>query len=99
MDQMATAIAEGKTQVKQEDITTLAGARAQKPRSRRRVLASASDQDGQPEAAPAAAVEVVPTPAAEVAEPAVAEPAEAPVEDVPVSEVPDESKTAETTAQ
>jgi hypothetical protein len=94
MDQMATAIAEGKTQVKQEDITTLAGARAQKPRSRRRVLASATDQDGQPEAAPAAAAEVVPTPAAEVAEPA-----EAPVVDVPVSEVPDESKTAETTAQ
>ena len=94
MDQMATAIAEGKTQVKQEDITTLAGARAKKPRSRRRVLASAADQDSQPEAAPAAAVEVVPTPAAEVAEPA-----EAPAVDVPVSEVPDESKTAETTAQ
>jgi small subunit ribosomal protein S2 len=93
MDQMATAIAEGKTQVKQEDITTLAGARAQKPRSRRRVLASATDQDGQPEAAPAAAAEVVPTPAE------VAETAEAPVVDVPVSEVPDESKTAETTAQ
>jgi small subunit ribosomal protein S2 len=94
MDQMATAIAEGKTQVKQEDITTLAGARAQKPRSRRRVLASATDQDGQPEAAPAVAAEVVPTPAVEVAEPA-----EAPVVDVPVSEVPDKSKTAETTAQ
>ena len=91
MDQMATAIAEGKTQVKQEDITTLAGARAKKPRSRRRVLASAADQDGQPEAA---AAEVVPTPAAEVAEPA-----EAPVEDAPVSEVSEESKTAETTAQ
>ncbi|MHC5084863.1 MAG: hypothetical protein ACYSOV_04595, partial [Planctomycetota bacterium] len=82
------------TQVKQEDITTLAGARAQKPRSRRRVLASATDQDGQPEAAPAEAAEVVATPAAEVAEPA-----EAPVVDAPVSEVSDESKTAETTAQ
>ena len=50
MDQLATAIAEGKTMVRQEDVTAMAGARAQKPRSRRRVLASATEQDDQPEA-------------------------------------------------
>ena len=52
MDQLATAIAEGKTQVKKEDITAMAGARAQKPRSRRRVLASATEPEGQSESAP-----------------------------------------------
>ena len=91
MDQMATSISEGKTQVRQEDITAMADARAQKPRSRRRVLASATEQDGQPDAA----TEVVPeVPATEVAAPV-----EAPAVDVPVSEVPDETKTEETTAQ
>jgi hypothetical protein len=43
MDQMASAVVEGKTQVKKEDIGAMAGGRAQKSRSRRRVLASASE--------------------------------------------------------
>ena len=43
MNQMASAIVEGKTQVKKDDVSTMAGARAQKTRSRRRVLASASE--------------------------------------------------------
>ena len=52
MDQMASAILEGKTHVKKEDISTLGGARAQKPRSRRRVLASAAEEDDQSEQMP-----------------------------------------------
>ena len=84
MNQLATAIAEGKTMVKQADITAMADARTQKPRSRRRVLASAKDQDAQPEAAPAAVSE--PAPTASVAE-------------VPASDVPEVSETTETTAQ
>lgn len=45
LNQLATAIAEGKTIVKQEDVTTMtSGPRAQRARSRRRVLASAQDQ-------------------------------------------------------
>ncbi|OQY06861.1 MAG: 30S ribosomal protein S2 [Planctomycetales bacterium 4572_13] len=96
MNQMATAIAEGKTMVKQQaDVSAMADARTQKPRTRRRVLASAKEQDSQPEA---------------VSEAPVAMPAEAPaatpeaVPDTPVAEVPaadvsDVSKTAETTAQ
>ena len=97
MNQMASAIAEGKTQVRQDDITTMAGARAQKSRTtRRRVLASATDQGSQPEAAPSATPEVVSetTPKAESEAPAAA-----PVTDIPATEVGDASKTAETTAQ
>jgi len=91
MDQLATAIAEGKTRVRQEDVTAMAGARAQKPRSRRRVLASATEQDSQPDAATEVESE---TPIAEVATPA-AEPAA----DVSASEVPETPKTAETATQ
>jgi small subunit ribosomal protein S2 len=43
MNQLATAIAEGKTMVKQEDVTSMTGVRAARTRSRRRVLASAQD--------------------------------------------------------
>ena len=85
MNQLATAIAEGKTMVKQADVTAMAGDRAQKPRSRRRVLASAKEQDAQPEAAsetPAAVPEATP---------------EAPVVEVPAADVPDVSKTTEAT--
>ncbi len=88
MNQLATAIAEGKTMVKQADITAMADARTQKPRSRRRVLASAKEeQDGQPEAAPAAVSE------------ASATTPETPVAEVPAADVPEVPKTAETTAQ
>ena len=90
MDQMATSISEGKTQVKTEDITAMAGARGQKPRSsRRRVLATAADPEREPEAATEAAPETPAPEAAPAAEP-LAEPA---------AEVADASKTAETTAQ
>jgi len=44
MRQLASAIAEGKTAVKREDVTPAAGARPQKTRSRRRVLATAQDE-------------------------------------------------------
>jgi small subunit ribosomal protein S2 len=48
MDQLATAIAEGKTIVRQEDVTTMGAARTQRARtSRRRVLASAQDEEAQ----------------------------------------------------
>ncbi|MCI0500065.1 MAG: 30S ribosomal protein S2 [Planctomycetales bacterium] len=43
MDQMASAVAEGKTIVKQEEVTTAAGARTARTRSRRRVLAAAQE--------------------------------------------------------
>ena len=89
MDQLATAIAEGKTIVKQADGAAMADARAQKPRSRRRVLASAKEQDSQPEAAPAAGSETpVATPEAVP---------DAPVAEVPAADAPDVSKTAEAT--
>ncbi|MHC4855204.1 MAG: 30S ribosomal protein S2 [Planctomycetota bacterium] len=62
MDQLATAIAEGKTMVRQEDVTTMGATRTQRARtSRRRVLASAQDeepQDDKPAAAEVAAPEV-----------------------------------------
>ena len=87
MDQMATSISEGKTQVKKEDITAMAGARGQKPRSsRRRVLATAADPESAPKAATTEAAPETPAPeAAPAAEPA--------------ADVADASKTAETTAQ
>ncbi|RKY10588.1 MAG: 30S ribosomal protein S2 [Planctomycetota bacterium] len=99
MDQLATAIADGKTMVKQADITAMADARTQKPRSRRRVLASAKEQDGQPEVAPAAVSE---TPVAAPVEAPAATPEvvpETPAAEVPAADVPDVSKTTETTAQ
>ena len=71
MDQLATAIAEGKTMVKQEDVTTMAGARAQRARSsRRRVLASAQEepQNEEPSSAPAEAPEIPAPEASEVPE-------------------------------
>ena len=95
MDQLATAIAEGKTMVKQADVSAMADARTQKPRSRRRVLASAKEQDSQPEA-------VSETPVATPAEAPAATPEavpDTPVAEVPDADVPDVSKTAETTAQ
>lgn len=49
MNQLATAVAEGKTMVKQEDVTTMASARAQRTRSRRRVLASAQEESAEAE--------------------------------------------------
>lgn len=49
MDQMASAVAEGKTMVKQEDVTAAAGARAARTRSRRRVLAAAQEPQEQTE--------------------------------------------------
>jgi len=55
LHQLAEAIAEGKTMVRQEDVTTMASGRAQRSRSRRRVLASAQDaqdESQQAEAAP-----------------------------------------------
>jgi len=52
MNQLATAIAEAKTMVKPEEVTPMAGARAQKARSRRRVLATA--QEASKDEAPAA---------------------------------------------
>ena len=86
MNQLATAIAEGKTMVKQADITAMADARTQKPRSRRRVLASAKEeQDSQPEAAPAAVSEASETTP------------ETPVAEVPAADVPEVPKTTETT--
>ncbi len=82
MNQLATAIAEGKTMVKQQaDVSAMADARSQKPRTRRRVLASAKEQEAQPEAAPATP-DAVP---------------ESPVAEVPAADVPDVSKTSETT--
>ncbi len=93
MDQLATAIAEGKTMVKQADVSAMADARTKKPRLRRRVLASAKEQDSQsevvsetpvvtPAEAPAATPEAVP---------------DTPVAEVPAADVSDVSKTAETT--
>jgi small subunit ribosomal protein S2 len=76
MNQLATAIAEGKTMARQEDAMAPANARPQRTRSRRRVLASAEDQpaeDQQPQ--PDAPAEVA-APAPEVSE--VKEPAEKP---------------------
>jgi small subunit ribosomal protein S2 len=50
MDQLATAIAEGKTMVRQEDVTTMGATRTQRARtSRRRVLASAQEEEPQNE--------------------------------------------------
>jgi len=49
LDQMASAVAEGKTMVKQEDVTAAAGARAARTRSRRRVLAAAQETQEQTE--------------------------------------------------
>lgn len=50
MNQLATAIAEGKTMVRQEDVTAPGAVRAQRARtSRRRVLASAQDEEPQDE--------------------------------------------------
>lgn len=64
MNQLATAIAKGKTMARQEEVTPMGGARPDKPRStRRRVLASATEQDSQPDPAPAAVPE---TPVSEV---------------------------------
>ena len=44
MHQLAEAVAEGKTMARQEDVTTMASGRAQRSRSRRRVLASAQEE-------------------------------------------------------
>jgi small subunit ribosomal protein S2 len=53
MDQLATAVAEGKIMVRQEDVTTMGPARAQRARtSRRRVLASAQEEESQEEESP-----------------------------------------------
>jgi len=50
LNQMAVAVAEGKTMVRQEDVTTIGtGPRAQRTRSRRRVLASAQDESQEPD--------------------------------------------------
>lgn len=65
MDQLATAISEGKTMVKREEITPAAAARAQNPRPRRRVLASATEEQTQPtpEAPATETAEATPAPA------------------------------------
>jgi len=64
MDQLATAIAEGKTMVRQEDVTTMSSARTQRVRSsRRRVLASAQEEPLEEEASAD-----VPVPETETAE-------------------------------
>lgn len=61
LDQLAGAVAEGKTMVREEDVTAMAASRPSRTRSRRRVLASAQEEEGQAaaqvseEAAPAAA--------------------------------------------
>jgi small subunit ribosomal protein S2 len=70
MDQMASAIAEGKTQVNKEDTNVTPGPRAQKARSRRRVLASATDQESE---AKAESVLTEETPVSDVVVPEVAE--------------------------
>jgi len=94
MDQLATAIAEGKTMVKQADVSAMADARTKKPRLRRRVLASAKEQDSQPEV-------VSETPVVTPAEAPAATTPEAvpdtPVAEVSAADVPDVSKTAKTT--
>ena len=87
MNQLAVAIAEGKTMVRQEEVTPAAAARATKTRSRRRVLASAQESDD--ESAETAAVPETPVASPEV-------PA-APETDTPVAT--DASETADTTAQ
>lgn len=46
MDQLAQAVAEGKTMVREEDVTAMAAGRPTRTRSRRRVLASAQDEEG-----------------------------------------------------
>jgi small subunit ribosomal protein S2 len=56
LDQLAAAVAEGKTMVREEDVTAMAASRPSRTRSRRRVLASAQDEAG--EASPEAAGEV-----------------------------------------
>ena len=89
MDQLATAISEGKTKVKQTDVTAMVDARTQKPRTRRRVLASAKEQDSQPEAVSETPVVTPPE--------TVPDTPEAPVAEVPAADVPDVSKTSETT--
>lgn len=48
LDQLAAAVAEGKTMVREEDVTAMAGQRPARTRSRRRVLASAQDETGEP---------------------------------------------------
>lgn len=50
LDQLAGAVAEGKTMVREEDVTAMAGQRPTRTRSRRRVLASAQDETGEPAA-------------------------------------------------
>ncbi len=58
LDQLAQAVAEGKTMIRAEDVTSAAAAqRTERPRSRRRVLASAQDGDSEPAAAEPAAAE------------------------------------------
>ena len=49
MNELAAAVAQGKTMARQEDVTTIASSRAQRARSRRRVLASAQDEPQQDE--------------------------------------------------
>ncbi|MCE5187035.1 MAG: 30S ribosomal protein S2 [Planctomycetaceae bacterium] len=55
LDQLAAAVAEGKTMIREEDVTAQAAARPTRTRSRRRVLASAKDSEQPAEGAPAAA--------------------------------------------
>jgi len=61
MDQLAQAVAEGKTMVREEDVTAMAAGRPTRTRSRRRVLASAQDEEGgeEPVAASAQTEETV----------------------------------------
>jgi ribosomal protein S2 len=47
LDQLAGAVAEGKTMVREEDVTAMAAQRPSRTRSRRRVLASAQDEVGE----------------------------------------------------
>ena len=97
MDQLATAISEGKTKVKQTDVTAMVDARTQNPRTRRRVLASAKEQDSQPEAVSETPVVTPPEAVPDTPEAPVAEVPAADVPDVP--DVPKTSETTETAAQ
>lgn len=47
LDQLAGAVAEGKTMVREEDVTAMAAQRPTRTRTRRRVLASAQDEAGE----------------------------------------------------
>ncbi|MHC5083410.1 MAG: 30S ribosomal protein S2, partial [Planctomycetota bacterium] len=94
MNQLATAVAEGKTMVRAEDPMAPA-ARPKRTRSSRRVLASAADEApaeaapvAAPAVAPAAAEEKAPAAAEVKPEAAPAAPAEAPAEAPAAEEAP-----------